>query len=109
MTTQFKKGIIELCILKVIDDQDLYGFEVIKKLSEPLLVNENTVYPILRRLTNQQMFTTYEKKSSNGANRKYYQITKKGKEFLKNNLEEWYDFLKQTEFILGGKKDEWIY
>ncbi len=52
------------------------------------------------------MFTTYEKKSSNGANRKYYQITKKGREFLKNNLEEWYDFLKQTEFILGGKKDE---
>lgn len=106
MITQFKKGIIELCVLKVISNHDMYGFEVIETLSKPLQVNENTIYPLLRRLTNQGFFTTYEKSSSSGANRKYYQITTLGKEALKNYLIEWYDFLDMTEIILGGNINE---
>ncbi len=106
MITQFKKGIIELCVLKIVNDNDLYGFEVIEKLSKPLSVNENTIYPILRRLTNQQLFSTYEKSSPSGANRKYYQITALGKKTLLENLNEWYEFLKNTEIILGGKNSE---
>ncbi len=106
MITQFKKGIVELCVLKVVNDEDLYGFEVIEKLSKPLTVNENTIYPILRRLTNQGFFTTYEKSSVSGANRKYYKITHAGKKALLENLDEWYQFLKNTELILGGKKNE---
>ncbi len=106
MITQFKKGIVELCVLKVVSDEDLYGFEVIEKLSKPLTVNENTIYPILRRLTSQGFFTTYEKSSTSGSNRKYYRITTLGQEALSNNLDEWYNFLKNTELILGGKKYE---
>ncbi|MCK9289686.1 MAG: PadR family transcriptional regulator [Acholeplasmatales bacterium] len=106
MITQFKKGIVELCVLKVVSVQDLYGFEVIEKLSEPLSVNENTIYPILRRLTNQGLFTTYEKSSSSGAKRKYYEITESGKQSLKEKLEEWYQFSKNIKLILGGNKNE---
>lgn len=106
MITQFKKGIIELCVLKVISKEDMYGFEVIETLSKPLQVNENTIYPLLRRLTNQGFFTTYAKSSPSGANRKYYQITNLGKDALNNYLVEWYDFLKMTELILGGNEDE---
>lgn len=106
MLTQFKKGTIELCVLKVISEEDLYGFEVIEKLKKPLRVNENTIYPILRRLTTQGMFETYEKKSLNGANRKYYTITDLGIKTLLENLAEWYLFLENMELILGGKSNE---
>lgn len=106
MITQFKRGIVELCVLKVVSEQDLYGFEVIEKLSTPLQVNENTIYPILRRLTSQELFTTYEKSSPSGANRKYYQITNLGIKKLKDYLEEWNEFLKMTKSILGGNENE---
>lgn len=106
MTTQFKKGIIELCVLKIIDDKDMYGFEVMETLNDKLDVNENTVYPLLRRLTTQGLFITYQKETTNGAPRKYYQITDQGRESLKTNLEEWKNFLNEVNSILGGEKNE---
>jgi len=102
LNTQFKKGILELCILKVIDDKDMYGFEIINHLSNILDVNENTIYPILRRLTKQNLFTTYTKESSLGANRKYYSITELGKVKLKEYLNEWDLFLLNINKILKG-------
>ena len=78
MNSQFKKGIIELCVLNELVAEDLYGYEIISHLSEHLNVNENTIYPILRRLTREGYFTTYLQESSGGAPRKYYKVTKKG-------------------------------
>lgn len=80
----------------------MYGFEVINKLANSLDVNENTIYPILRRLTNQKLFTTYEQASNLGARRKYYKITNEGLKQLNNYLAEWQDFLKNVNNILGG-------
>lgn len=104
MLTQFKKGIVELCVLKVVSQKDMYGFEVMESLTNQLDVNENTIYPLLRRLTTQELLKTYEKSSSSGANRKYYQITTKGEKFLKENLEEWFLFLNNVTEILGGRE-----
>lgn len=104
MITQFKKGVIELCILKIIEEEDLYGFEVINRL-HTLDVNDNTIYPILRRLTNQGYFDTYLKESSQGAARKYYKITTEGKKQLKKSKQEWFDFVSNVDHILGGDKD----
>lgn len=108
MNTQFKKGVLELCILKVINNQDMYGFEIINSLSTLLDVNENTIYPLLRRLTNQGLFSIYEKESPFGAKRKYYQITKRGKRKLNEYLDEWDSFLINVNKILskGNKSDE---
>lgn len=105
MNTQFKKGILELCILKIISEEDMYGFEVINKLSSILDVNENTIYPILRRLTTQKLFTTYQKESNLGAPRKYYKITNLGNKKLDTYLNEWSDFLKNVNNILGGNNE----
>ena len=49
MNTQFKKGVIEMCVLKLVSQKDMYGFEVIETISKEIDVNENTIYPILRR------------------------------------------------------------
>lgn len=106
MNTQLKKGILEMCILYVISEHDMYGFEVIERLAEDIDVNENTIYPILRRLTNQELFKTYEKQTTLGAPRKYYQITEQGKFRLNESLNEWKSFLKGVFNIVGGHFDE---
>jgi len=106
MNTQFKKGILEMCILSVIQEKDMYGFEVIDTLSKAIDVNENTVYPILRRLTTQKLFTTYEKQTNIGAPRKYYQITDEGIKKLDDYSKEWKAFLKGVFKLLGGLENE---
>ena len=103
MNTQFKKGILEMCVLYVIKEKDMYGFEVIELLAKAINVNENTVYPILRRLTSQKLFTTYERQTTLGAPRKYYKITQEGLDKLESSLAEWQTFLNGVFKIIGGK------
>ncbi len=105
MNAQFKKGIVEICILKVISDEEMYGFEIIERLSKRLDINENTIYPILRRLTEQGLFTTYTKDSQLGAPRKYYRITVEGIEALQTYQKEWTEFLNSVMAILKGDQN----
>jgi PadR family transcriptional regulator PadR len=102
MNTQFKKGIIELCVLKLVSRKDMYGFEVIENISREIEVNENTIYPILRRLTKQEYFETYKESMSIGAPRKYYKLTDLGKDKLKESETEWTNFLASVSRVLGG-------
>ncbi len=104
MITQFKKGIVELCVLKMVSRKDMYGFEVIDTLSKEIEVNENTIYPILRRLTKQEYFDTYKESMSIGAPRKYYKITGLGQEKLNLTEIEWKKFVDSVSRILGGKE-----
>jgi PadR family transcriptional regulator PadR len=106
LNTQFKKGILDLCILKVVKDKEMYGFEIIDKLSHILDINENTIYPILRRLTEQKLFETYTKDSPLGAQRKYYKITLEGEKKLALFTEDWDAFIKNVNYILKGEQDE---
>lgn len=103
MNTQFKKGILDLCILKVVQDEQMYGFEIIEKLSNVLDINENTIYPILRRLTEQKLFKIYTKDSPHGAPRKYYKITEQGKKRLETYIIEWDAFIQSVNHILKGE------
>src|SRR5690554_5038935 len=106
LNTQFKKGILDLCILKVVKDKEMYGFEIIDQLSNILDINENTIYPILRRLTEQKLFTTYTKDSPHGAQRKYYKITETGDAKLSTYIDEWDQFIDNVNQILKGEKNE---
>lgn len=106
MNTQFKKGIVEMCVLSLMEEKDRYGFEVIEALATTIDVNENTVYPILRRLTAQSLFTTHMEQTSLGAPRKYYHLTDLGHARLKAYRDEWHSFLKGVNKILGGNKHE---
>lgn len=106
MNTQFKKGILDLVILKSVQDQEMYGFEIIEKLSDSLSINENTIYPILRRLTEQKLFETYTTDSPLGAKRKYYRITERGKKRLNNYLNEYNTFINNVDEILNRRNDQ---
>ncbi len=106
MNSQFKRGIIEMCVLKMISKKDMYGFELIESISSEIEVNENTIYPILRRLTKQGLFDTYQESMSIGAPRKYYTLTHLGKEKLADYETEWSTFLTSVSKILGGNDNE---
>lgn len=108
MNAQFKRGIIELCVLSTLVEKDNYGYEIINELYNHIDVSENTIYPILRRLTNDGYFTSYLVESNEGAPRKYYQMTEKGFIFYLSLREEWDQFIGGVYHIInkGGKKNE---
>ncbi|MDD3126245.1 MAG: PadR family transcriptional regulator [Candidatus Izemoplasmatales bacterium] len=110
MNSQFKRGIIELCVLSELVGDDMYGYMVINNISSHLDVNENTIYPILRRLTIDGYFSTYLEESNQGAPRKYYRITDSGFQYYMELRNEWDRFIGGVYEILnqGGKKNEEI-
>ena len=59
MNTQFRKGVLEICVLALISKKDMYGYEIVHNISKVIDVNEGTIYPILRRLTKDLYFETY--------------------------------------------------
>ncbi len=74
MNPQFKKGVLELIVLESVRRKDMYGYELVEEVSEVIDVNEGTIYPLLKRLTNERYFETYLRESSEGPPRKYYHL-----------------------------------
>ena len=70
MNTQFKKGVLELIVLQSISHKDLYGYQLVTKISEVVDVNEGTIYPLLKRLLNDHLLESYLKESTEGPPRK---------------------------------------
>lgn len=107
MDTQFKKGVLELLVLVIVSKKDIYGYELVEEVSKVVNVNEGTIYPILKRLTNEKYFETYLKESTEGPSRKYYHLTVLGKERKKVLLSEWKKFESSVnKFIKESDKDE---
>src|SRR3954467_13998263 len=92
MNIQFKKGVLNLCVLVLLDKQDRYGYELVQKISDQISISEGSVYPLLRRLTKEGYFTTYLKESTEGPPRKYYSLTDLGRSYLIEQLAEWKSF-----------------
>ncbi len=92
LNVQFKKGVLELCVLVLLDKRDRYGYELVQKISDRIEISEGSVYPLLRRLTKEEYFTTYLKESTEGPSRKYYKLTEKGREYLNDLVNEWREF-----------------
>ena len=93
MNTQFRKGVLEICVLTLISKKDMYGYEIVQNISKVMEVNEGTIYPILRRLTKEGYFETYILESNEGPARKYYKLTAEGKNNLNKLIKEWNDFV----------------
>ncbi|WP_459202435.1 PadR family transcriptional regulator [Methanococcus sp. CF] len=107
MDVQFKKGVLELCVLTLLDKRDYYGYELINEISKSISISEGTIYPLLRRLKADGLLTTYLMESSSGPPRKYYKITERGREIREIQAEEWIEFSKKVnKLINSGVKDE---
>ncbi len=100
MDAQLKKGLVEVCALKVLTHGDSYGYQIIKDISPYLQLSESTLYPVLRRLESAECLTVYSVEHG-GRLRKYYQITDKGRQRISDFIAEWQDIMKLYEFLKG--------
>jgi PadR family transcriptional regulator PadR len=100
MNQQYKKGVLELCVLSMLNHQDCYGYIVSENISKHIQIASGTIYPILRKLKNDGMVTTYLSEESGGPPRKYYSVTELGKEKYMAAKKEWHNFVKSVETIL---------
>lgn len=87
---QMRKGVLEYCILSILNGEDKYASEILESLKDAkLLVVEGTIYPLLTRLKNAGLLAYRWEESSSGPPRKYYALTETGKLFLKELDTTW--------------------
>lgn len=102
-----RKGVLELCILSIVSQQDAYASELIEKLKEAkLIVVEGTLYPLLTRLKNDGMLSYRWEESTQGPPRKYYRITEDGQNLLDVMKSDWRDLVESVEKLLNVNGEE---
>lgn len=85
-----RKGVLEMCILALLAQEEMYTSDIIERLKNAqLVVVEGTLYPLLTRLKNAGLLQYYWQESSSGPPRKYFKITPEGLSFLKELKESW--------------------
>ena len=98
MDLQMKRGLLDVCILAAIKDEESYGYKIIKDIKPYIEISESTLYPILRRLEGGDMLTV-RSVEHNGRLRKYYGITPAGKRRLEDFKDEWREVLSVYKFV----------
>ncbi len=106
MNIQYKKGVIELCVLSMLAREDCYGYVISEEISKRIDISDGTVYPILRKLKSDGLVTTYLLEASGGPPRKYYRLTTLGRERYLSEKTEWLEFIKAVEGMLEESTDE---
>ncbi|PKK94178.1 MAG: PadR family transcriptional regulator [Tenericutes bacterium HGW-Tenericutes-6] len=100
MKEQLKKGILEIFVLAILTKGESYGYKIVSDLENAVSISESTLYPILRRLEKANELETYNVLIQ-GRNRKYYKITKKGRDHVHAFLDEWRDIKKIYDILLS--------
>ncbi len=102
LLAQMRRGAIEYCVLALLRDQDRYGLELTRALSEAdgLVTSEGTVYPLLTRLHREGLVEAAWEESPSGPPRRYYRITKDGHIALKAFIAQWRRFAATVNDLL---------
>jgi|TARA_B110000483_G_C17976217_1_gene457870 PadR family transcriptional regulator PadR len=97
---QMRKGILELCILSILEKNEAYPSDILNELkASKLIVVEGTLYPLLTRLKNDGLLTYRWEESTSGPPRKYFQLTELGKSFSKELDSSWKELQNAVEKI----------
>ncbi len=106
MDIQLKRGLLDVCVLAAIKNEDSYGYRIIKDIKPYVEISESTLYPILRRLEIAEMLSV-RSTEHNGRLRKYYHITERGMKRIEDFKEEWKEVISIYRFISKEEnKDE---
>jgi PadR family transcriptional regulator PadR len=99
MDIQMKRGLLDVCVLAAIKDDESYGYRIIKDIKPYLDISESTLYPILRRLEAAELLTV-RTAEHDGRLRKYYKITKQGLKRIEDFKEEWKEIMSIYKFVV---------
>lgn len=106
-------GNMTLLILGLIENKDMYGYEMIdelrKRSDDTFDLKAGTLYPLLHGLEQKDMIFSYEEEAESGRKRKYYGITKNGRKLLKDKKKEWKEYSNAVNKVIGGFKIEGAY
>ena len=98
MDIQLKRGLLDVCVLSAIKDEDSYGYKIIKDMKPYIELSESTLYTILKRLEGANMLTV-KNVEHDGRLRKYYHITKAGLGRIDDFKDEWREVMLIYQFV----------
>lgn len=104
MEAQFRRGILDACVLAVLERGESYGYQMVKDIKTFIDITESTLYPILKRLENANMLTVFTQEH-NGRLRKYYKITDEGRNHVTQLLNEWEEVVKIYQYITKEREE----
>ena len=107
---KFDKGLMAgsstLLVLSLLESGDMYGYQMIEELArrsnDTFQMKEGTLYPILHALEQGKYLTSYQQQAPTGRQRKYYHLTRRGRELLADKKEEWKNFRQGGSDVLSG-------
>lgn len=103
---QMRKGVLEYCILLVLDGKPLYASDIIEALKgAKMIVVEGTLYPLLTRLKNAGLLTYQWEESTQGPPRKYYELTASGRKFLGELEVSWTELVDAVSKVKKSKSE----
>ena len=104
MDIQLKRGLLDVCVLAAIEDEESYGYKIIKDVKPYIALSESTLYTILKRLENGNMLTV-RTAEHNGRLRKYYRITDEGLRRIRDFKDEWKEIMSIYRFVAKEGRD----
>ena len=105
MDIQLKRGLLDVCVLSAIKDQDSYGYKIIKDLKPCISLSESTLYTILKRLETAKMLTV-RSAEHDGRLRKYYHITEAGLLRLEEFKSDWKEIVSIYKDVGRGEEND---
>lgn len=105
--SQLRRGVLEYCVLSLLADEELYGFDLVRRLAnvDGMVTSEGTIYPLLSRLRREGWVSTTWVESDAGPPRRYYAITESGRRSLTVFTEEWRRFRDAVDQLLPGETE----
>ena len=103
MDIQLKRGLLDVCVLAAIKNEDSYGYKIIKDMKPYIEMSESTLYTILKRLELSNMLTVRTSEHE-GRLRKYYHITKEGLKRIEEFKSEWHEVMSIYQFVMEEDK-----
>ena len=103
LLAQMRRGAIEYCVLALLREEDRYGFELTRSLSQAdgLVTSEGTVYPLLSRLRKDGLVDTFWQESPQGPPRRYYRLTDDGRRSLESFTVQWRRFRDAVDQLIA--------
>jgi len=104
--TQLRRGVLEYCVLALLRDDPVYGFDLVRRLGdvEGMVTSEGTIYPLLSRLRKEGWVSTTWQESESGPPRRYYALTDSGQRALLLFTDEWSIFRTSVDRLLAPDK-----
>ena len=104
MDIQLKRGVLDVCVLAAIKNEDSYGYKMIKDMKPYIELSESTLYTILKRLEAAEMLTVYTVEHG-GRLRKYYHITNMGLQRIEDFKNEWREVMSIYRFVTKEERE----